>query len=123
MRHLPSIIQLLAAAVLLISPAATAHADDRGSRILNSPSRDVIRRDEPALRSIKPGGNRTTTRSLSGIVGGLEPSGGLGASPTPSLSDCVPYHERLDRTTRQLYPSRCDPTRDVDTGYPAYTTR
>lgn len=113
------------AALLLASFAGSepAIAGDTGSRILDSPSRDVIRRNEPALRSIEPGGNRTRTRSLSGIVGDLDSAGGLGASPPSSSSDCVLYHERLDRTGRQIFPSRCDPTRDVDTGYPAFTTR
>ena len=103
-----------------IGPAA---AGDTGSRILDSPSRDVYRRDGPALRSIVPGGNLTTSRSLSGMIGGLNAAGGLGAAPSSGAFDCVLHHERVERTARQLFPTRCDPTADVDTGYPAFTTR
>ncbi len=126
MAGIPPLAFAFAFGAMLIVPfpgTESAIAGDTGSSILDSPSRDVIRRNEPALRSIEPGGNRTRARSLSGIVGGLDSAGGLGPSPSSSLSDCVLHHERLDRTGRQLFPSRCDPTRDVDTGYPAFTTQ
>lgn len=126
MRH----IVLAAAGAVLIAAAATgsALAGDTGSRILDSPSRDVIHRNVPTLRSIVPGGNATTSRSLSGMIGELNaaggPSGGSVADQTRSRAfDCVLHHERLERTTRQLFPSYCDPSADVDTGYPAFTTR
>lgn len=127
MRH----IVLAAAGAVLIAAAATgsALAGDTGSRILDSPSRDVIHRNVPALRSIVPGGNATTSRSLSGMIGDLNASGGpsggvaVGQAAPRSASNCVLHHERLERTTRQLFPSFCDPSADVDTGYPAFTTR
>lgn len=122
-RSLASAFALGALLVLSFAGREPAIAGDTGSRILDSPSRDVIRHNEPALRSIEPGGNRTRPGSLSGIVGGLDAAGGLGPSPSSSSSNCVLHHERLDRTGRQLFPSRCDPTRDVDTGYPAFTTQ
>lgn len=100
-----------------------AFAGDSGSRILNSPSRDVYRRDQPRLRSIAPGGNLTTSRSLSGMIGDLNAAGRLGPARSPTIYDCVLHHQRLDRNGRQLFPARCDPTADVDTGYPAFTTR
>jgi hypothetical protein len=108
---------------------APALADGTGSRILDSPSRDVIHRNEPALRSIVPGGNRTTTRSLSGMVGdlratgGREAAGGLGPARQSGSLDCVLHHERLDRTARQPFAASCDPTVDRGAGYPAFTTR
>src|SRR3546814_17478834 len=71
------VIAGLAGAVATVAPAA---ADGTGSRILDSPSRDVIHRNEPALRSIVPGGNRTTTRSLSGLVGDLRATAGRAAA-------------------------------------------
>lgn len=122
MRH----VALLACIAVLA--AGGAAADDTGSRILDSPSRDVIHRNVPTLRSIVPGGNATTSRSLSGMIGDLEAAGGTGgltagqAAPSNAF-DCVLHHERLDRTGRQLFPSYCDPSVDVDTGYPAFTTR
>jgi len=126
MRH----IFLAAACAALIAAAAagSALAGDTGSRILDSPSRDVIHRNVPTLRSIVPGGNATTSRSLSGMIGDLNaaggPSGGaVGQAAPRSASNCVLHHERLERTTRQLFPSYCDPSADVDTGYPAFTTR
>lgn len=113
--------------LLLTAGAGAAQADDTGSRILDSRSRDVIHRNVPSLQSIVPGGNRTTSRSLSGMIGDLEAASGSGRSMGTGSGyrglDCVLHHERLERTTRQLFPGACDPTVDQDTGYPAFTTR
>ncbi len=104
-----------------------ASAGDTGSRILDSRSRDVIHRNVPSLQSIVPGGNLTTSRSLSGMIGDLEAAAGggssAGAGPSYRGLDCVLHHERLERSTRQLFPGACDPTVDQDVGYPAFTTR
>lgn len=120
---------LLIGACLLALAGATGgvRADDSSNRILDSRSRDVIHRNEPSLQSIVPGGNRTTSRSLSGIIGELSAAGASsggtpGASTYPGL-DCVLHHQRLERTTRQLFPGTCDPTVDQDVGQPAFTTR
>lgn len=127
MRHVVLIVAC-AAFVAAAAPGA-ALAGDTGSRILDSPSRDVIHRNVPTLRSIVPGGNATTSRSLSGMVGDLQAAGApgagtaLGQAAPRSASNCVLHHERLERTTRQLFPTYCDPSADVDTGYPAFTTR
>jgi hypothetical protein len=121
--RLAATIVAMGAVLGLVSVVGPAAAGDTGSRILDSPSRDVYRRDGPRLRSIVPGGNLTTSRSLSGMIGDLNAAGGLGAAPSSGGFDCVLHHERVERTARQLFPTRCDPTVDVDTGYPAFTTR
>src|SRR3546814_4415316 len=107
----------------LVTGVQTCALPISGSRILDSPSRDVIHRNEPALRSIVPGGNRTNPRSLSGRIGDLEAAGGLGQARQSPTMNCVPHHERLDRTARQPFATRCDPTVDRGAGYPAFTTR
>ena len=112
---------------LALSPSMPASADDSRSRILDSPSRSTVYRGEPVPRSLRPG-DRTVSRSLSGMIGDLKAAGpsratsdrGSGGSP---IYDCVLHHERLERTGRQHFPTYCDPTSDVDTGYPAFTTR
>lgn len=125
MRNRFSMAAALVTGLLAIS---SAEAGDLNSRILESPSRDVIRRNEPALRSIEPRGNLTRSRSLSGIVGGLGARGDLprgtddGSTRHYSM-DCVLHHERLERTARQPFPSYCDPSVDRGAGFPAYTTR
>ena len=121
-------------ALAVIAAAAAVAADgalagDTGSRILDSPSRSVIHRNQPTIRSIVPGGDLTTSRSLSGMIGDLNAAGGLGRAEAEDrarpmrIYDCVLHHERLERSTRQLFPTYCDPSADVDTGYPAHTTR
>lgn len=123
------IILAIAGAAAVLAAADGVLAGDTGSRILDSPSRSVIHRNEPTLRSIVPGGGLTTSRSLSGMVGELNAAGGLGRAgsedqPRPMRTyDCVLHHERLERTTRQPFPTYCDPTQDVAPGYPAHTTR
>lgn len=118
----------LGTAVLLMANAGAGFAGDTGSRILESPSRSVIHRNQPTIRSIVPGGDLTTTRSLSGMIGDLNAAGGPGRSEASDNArpmrtyDCVLHHQRLERSTRQLFPAYCDPTADVDTGYPAHTT-
>lgn len=119
----------LAAAVAgaAVLPGVPAWSDDSGSRILDSPSRSTVYRGEPVPRSLRPD-DRTVSRSLSGMVGELNATSGpraaqdSGASSS-RINDCVLHHERLERGTRQLFPAYCDPTSDVDTGYPAFTTR
>ncbi len=118
----------LALAAVLIAVAGLAGgtpaaAGDTGSRILESPSRDVIHRNEPVLRSIVPGGNRTSPRSLSGRIGDLEAAGGLGQARQSPTMNCVLHHQRLERTARQAFATGCDPTVDRGAGYPAFTTR
>lgn len=125
MRHRISMAAAMLTGLLAI---ASAEAGDLNSRILDSPSRDVIRRNEPSLRSIEPRGNLTTSRSLSGIVGGLSARGAVpGAADDGSTRhysmDCVLHHERLERTARQRSSSYCDPSVDRGAGFPAYTTR
>jgi hypothetical protein len=126
MRHVVRIVACIA--LIAAAAAGTARAGDTGSRILDSTSRDVIHRNVPTLRSIVPGGNATTSRSLSGMIGELNAAGGssvggVADQPPSRAFDCVLHHERLERTSRQLFPSYCDPSADVDTGYPAFTTR
>lgn len=120
----------LAAALIgiLVVPGIPVAADDDGSRILNSPSRSTVYRGQPETRSLRPGSDRSVSRSLSGMVGDLEAAGGprsmddsrVGGS---RVNDCVLHHERLERNARQLFPTYCNPAADVDTGYPAFTTR
>src|SRR5690606_24773484 len=100
--------RFLVAAALVTGMLAIAGAEagDLNSRILDSPSRDVIRRNEPALRSIEPRGDLTRSRSLSGIVGGLGarnelPRGADDGSARHYSMDCALHHERLERTARQ----------------------
>lgn len=109
--------------VVLAVLAGAAVAEGTGSRILDSPSRDTIHRNEPALRSIVPGGNRTVSRSLSGMVGEREAAGSLGPARRSGISDCVLHHQRLERTARQPFAASCNPTVDRGAGYPAFTTR
>lgn len=120
----------LAAAVAAgLLAIAGAEAGELNSRILDSPSRDVIRRNEPALRSIEPRGNLTRSRGLSGMIGGLGARGDLprGAGDDGSTRhysmDCVLHHERLERTARQPFASDCNPSVDRGAGFPAYTPR
>jgi hypothetical protein len=129
-RFVPIGLRLALAVALIggmLTPAFPASADDSGSRILNSPSRSTVYRGEPVPRSLRPGED-TVSRSLSGMVGELEAAGGL-SSPDASVSrpspiyDCVLHHQRLERTTRQLFATTCDPTVDVAPSYPAFTTR
>lgn len=118
-----AVVAMALVAAVGLAGGGPAAAGETGSRILDSPSRDVIHRNEPALRSIVPGGNRTNPRSLSGRIGDLEAAGGLGQARQSPTMDCVLHHERLDRTARQPFATRCDPTVDRGAGYPAFTTR
>lgn len=117
------LVAVMLAAVAGLAGGAPAAAGETGSRILDSPSRDVIHRNEPAPRSIVPGGNRTSPRSLSGRIGGLEAAGRLGQARQSPTMNCVLHHQRLDRTARQAFATSCDPTVDRGAGYPAFTTR
>lgn len=135
MRHV--LLAIVAAAGLAMPLLADGHAQagESRSRILDSPSRSVIYRNQPTTRSIVPGGDRSASQTLGERIGGLSAAGRTGvpgeaggagarndARPMRTY-DCVLHHERLERSTRQLFSTRCDPTVDVDTGYPAHTTR
>src|SRR3546814_10982259 len=77
-----------------LAGGAPAAAGETGSRILDSPSRDVIHRNEPAPRSIVPGGNRTTPPRLSGRTGDPAASGGLGPARQAPTNNRLPQPVR-----------------------------